>query len=207
MRAELTRRSRMGSRMTWTGSPPAWRLLRSLGERDPELVAHSAAVTELARGVAAALGLHGEACDLVVRAAELHDIGKVAIPDAILSKAGPLDDHERAFIRRHTVIGEAIIEAAPALRPVAALVRASHEHWDGSGYPDGLAGEAIPLGARIVAVCDAFSAMVQARPYGDVLSDDAAVSELRRCAGTQFDPAVVAAFCSVQVEISPAAAA
>lgn len=173
-------------------------LLRALGEREPELLAHTAAVTGLARAVAGALGLDPEQRDVIARAAELHDIGKVAIPDAILDKPGPLDDDEREFMRRHTVIGEAIIEAAPALRPVAALVRASHERWDGSGYPDGLAGEAIPLGARIVAVCDAYSAMVQARAYGDVLGEDEALAELRRCAGTQFDPGVVAAFCALQ---------
>jgi HD-GYP domain-containing protein (c-di-GMP phosphodiesterase class II) len=98
-------------------------------------------------------------------------------------------------MRRHTVIGEAIIAEAPALRPVAALVRASHERWDGAGYPDGLAGFEIPLGARIVAVCDAFSAMRQARPYGAVLSESEALDELRRGAGSQFDPALVAAFC------------
>jgi two-component system cell cycle response regulator len=174
-------------------------LLRALGEREPELLEHTEAVTGLARAVAGALGLDPDTRDVVARAAELHDVGKVAIPDAILAKPGPLDDDERAFMRRHTMIGEAIIEAAPALRPVAALVRASHERWDGAGYPDGLAGDAIPLGARIVAVCDAYSAMVQTRPYGTVLSEDEALGELRRCAGTQFDPGVVAAFCSVRV--------
>ena len=99
-------------------------------------------------------------------------------------------------MRRHSEIGEAIVRAAPALGAAAALVRASHERWDGGGYPDGLAGEEIPLGARIVAVCDAYSAMRQARPYGVVMSDAQALAELRRCAGTQFDPRVVEAFCS-----------
>ena len=99
-----------------------------------------------------------------MRAAELHDVGKMAIPDEILHKPGPLTDDEWAFVRQHTIIGERILSAAPALLPVAKLVRASHEHWDGSGYPDGLAGEAIPLGARIVAVCDAFDAMTTQPP-------------------------------------------
>ena len=99
-----------------------------------------------------------------MRAAELHDVGKMAIPDEILHKPGPLTDEEWAFVRQHTIIGERILSAAPALLPVAKLVRASHEHWDGSGYPDGLAGEAIPLGARIVAVCDAFDAMTTQPP-------------------------------------------
>jgi diguanylate cyclase (GGDEF)-like protein len=170
-------------------------LLRALGEREPELLAHTRIVADLARTLATAMGLDGETRDVIARAAELHDVGKVAIPDAILGKAGPLEPDEEAFMRRHTVIGEAIIAEAPALRPVAALVRASHERWDGAGYPDGLAGYAIPLGARIVAICDAFSAMRQARPYGAVLSEAEALDELRRGAGTQFDPALVAAFC------------
>ncbi|MEA2312206.1 MAG: hypothetical protein QOE28_2174, partial [Solirubrobacteraceae bacterium] len=129
------------------------------------------------------------------RAAELHDVGKVAIPDAILAKRGALDEDEAAFMRRHTIIGESIIAGAPALRGVATLVRASHERWDGTGYPDALAAEDIPLGARIISVCDAYSAMLQERPYGDVLSEAEALDELRVNAGSQFDPGVVAAFC------------
>ena len=140
-------------------------LLKVLSEREPELHEHSTDVMGLARGVARRLGLPPDEREIVARAAELHDIGKMAIPDAILSKPGPLDEREWRFMRRHTIIGEDILNAAPALQPVAALVRASHERWDGSGYPDGTAGEDIPEGARIVAVCDAFSAMVQERPY------------------------------------------
>jgi HD-GYP domain-containing protein (c-di-GMP phosphodiesterase class II) len=130
----------------------------------------------------------------VRQAADLHDVGKVAIPDAILNKPGPLDDEEWVFMRRHTIIGERIVAAAPALRDVATLVRASHERHDGGGYPDGLAGEQIPLGARIVSICDAFDAMVAARPDRAARGPDAALAELERCAGTQFDPVVVAAF-------------
>jgi HD-GYP domain-containing protein (c-di-GMP phosphodiesterase class II) len=98
------------------------------------------------------------------------------------------------FLRRHTLVGERILAAAPALTPVAALVRSSHERWDGSGYPDALAGTAIPLGARIVAVCDAFDAVVSERPYSAQMSADQAFAELHRQAGSQFDPDVVAAF-------------
>jgi two-component system, cell cycle response regulator len=170
-------------------------LLRVIGEREPELLAHTRAVAELARALATAMGLDAETRETVARAAELHDVGKVAVPDAILSKPGPLDEDEEAFMRRHTVIGESIIAEAPALREVAALVRASHERWDGTGYPDGLAGHQIPFGARIVAVCDAYSAMRQQRPYGAVLGEEEALDELRRGAGSQFDPALVAAFC------------
>jgi response regulator RpfG family c-di-GMP phosphodiesterase len=172
------------------------RLSMAVEFRDEDTGAHIERIGRLSTLLAEQIGMDPEFCERLSHAAPLHDVGKVAIPDAILSKPGPLDDDERAFMRRHTVIGEAIIEAAPALRPVAALVRASQERWDGSGYPDGLGGEAIPLGARIVAVCDAYSAMLQARPYGDVLAEGEALDELRRCAGSQFDPAVVAAFCA-----------
>ena len=171
-------------------------LLRAMAEREPDLHEHIVAVALLAREVGAVLGLDAADCESVARAAELHDVGKVAIPDTILRKPGPLDPAEAEFMRRHSEIGEAIVRAAPALGAAAALVRASHERWDGDGYPDGLSGEAIPLGARIVAVCDAYSAMRQSRPYGDVLTDTEALAELQRCAGSQFDPRVVEAFCS-----------
>jgi diguanylate cyclase (GGDEF)-like protein len=169
-------------------------LLKVLSEREPGLHEHSTDVMSLARGVARRLGLPPDEREIIARAAELHDIGKMAIPDAILSKPGPLDDREWRFMRRHTIIGEDILNAAPALQPVAALVRASHERWDGTGYPDGTAGEDIPEGARIVAVCDAYSAMVQERPYQPGLTVREAVAEIERCAGEHFDPRVVAAF-------------
>jgi two-component system, cell cycle response regulator len=168
-------------------------LLTALAARDPDLGAHLDGTGDLAADVAARLGLSAPEVDEVRRAAELHDVGKVAIPDAILVKPGPLDDHEWAFMRRHTIVGERILAAAPALRRVAAYVRSSHERWDGLGYPDGLAGEAIPLGARIVCACDAYDAMRTDRPYRASVSEAEALAELRRCAGTQFDPAVVEA--------------
>jgi two-component system, cell cycle response regulator len=143
--------------------------------------------------------LASQALDEVVRAAELHDLGKMAIPDEILQKPGPLDQEEWAFVRRHPLVGERILSVAPALLPVARIVRGTHEHWDGSGYPDGVAGEQIPLGARIIAVCEAFAAMTSPRPYRPARSVDAALEELRACAGSQFDPAVVAAFCQLEL--------
>ena len=180
-------------------------LLKVLSEREPDLHEHSSDVMALARGVARRLGLPVEERDIVARAAELHDIGKMAIPDAILNKPGPLDDREWRFMRRHTIIGEDILNVAPALQPVAVLVRASHERWDGKGYPDGTSGDEIPRGARIVAVCDAFSAMVQDRPYQAGLSVSEAVAEIKRCAGTNFDPAVVEAFAAeIRSEAVPA---
>ena len=172
-------------------------LLAALAEREPGLHAHTLEVTRLARGVARTLGLGHDEREIVARAAEMHDIGKVSIPDAILAKTGKLEPHEVAWMRRHTVIGEEILLVAPSLASVAGVVRASHERWDGTGYPDGLAGAAIPLAARIVAVCDAYSAMRQERAYGAVLCHDEAVEELLACAGTQFDPEVVDAFCTV----------
>jgi HD-GYP domain-containing protein (c-di-GMP phosphodiesterase class II) len=118
----------------------------------------------------------------------------VAIPDAIITKPGPLTDGEHEFIRRHTLIGERILSAAPALRAAARLVRSSHEAWDGSGYPDGLAQVEIPIGARIIAVCDSFDAMISRRAYAPARTVEEARAELRRCAGTQFDPTIVAVF-------------
>ena len=175
-------------------------LLRALAERDPYLGVHLNDVAELAQSVAERLGLPREEVEQVRHAAELHDIGKVAIPDAILHKPAPLDDHEWAFIRRHTLIGERIIDAAPALGRVAALVRSSHERYDGNGYPDGMTGTEIPLGSRIVAICDAFDAMTTDRAYRVAMAPDAALHELRACAGTQFDPVVVEAFCAAWAE-------
>jgi diguanylate cyclase (GGDEF)-like protein len=182
-----------------SGRPTAGRqskdvLLRALAERHPDLGEHTDGVAVLAREVGRRLELPTEELEQICQAAELHDVGKVAIPDAILAKPGPLDDEEWAFMRRHTLIGERILTAAPALAPVARLVRASHERWDGGGYPDGLAGEDIPLGARIVAVCDSFDAIVSDRAYRAGRTIPEALAELERCAGTQFDPAIVAAF-------------
>ena len=173
-------------------------LLNALAMEEPALLGHAHEVADLAERLARALGLERRARENVARAAALHDIGKMAIPGEILAKRGPLDASERDLLRRHTLVGEAMICAAPTLRPIGLLVRASHERWDGRGYPDGLQGEAIPLGARIVAVCDAFSAMCERRPYGNVLSEAEALAELRRCAGTQFDPHVVRAFCGMR---------
>jgi two-component system, cell cycle response regulator len=172
-------------------------LLRSLSERQPDLHVHLRGTADLALAVGRELGMNGEELDDVAHAAELHDVGKIAIPDAILEKSAPLDETEWGFMRRHTIIGERILQAAPALRSVARLVRSSHERWDGVGYPDGLRGDEIPLGARIVAVCDAFDAMTTNRPYRLRIGEPAALAELGRCAGTQFDPRVVEAFASV----------
>jgi HD-GYP domain-containing protein (c-di-GMP phosphodiesterase class II) len=169
-------------------------LLRALAERDSELGVHLDGVAELACATAERLGIPDEEMEATRQTALLHDVGKVAIPDEILRKPGPLDDSEWAFIRRHTIIGERIISAAPSLAAVAPLVRSTHERYDGAGYPDGLVGADIPLIARIVAVCDAYHAIVTTRSYRDARDSSSAIAELRRCSGTQFDPEVVEAF-------------
>jgi two-component system, cell cycle response regulator len=189
--------ARKGGRRMSAGRQSRDVLLRTLSERRPDLHLRLRDIGELALAVGRELHMGPEGLDEVARAAELHDVGKIAVPDAILDKPGPLEPVEWSFMRRHPLIGERILLAAPALRPVARLVRSSHERWDGGGYPDGLRGDEIPLGARVVAVCDAFDAMTTERPYRESIPEDEATAELRRCAGTQFDPMVVEAFCRV----------
>jgi diguanylate cyclase (GGDEF)-like protein len=166
-------------------------LIRIMQAKQPALEDHAGEVALLCQRVGRRFKMGSEELDELVRAAELHDVGKVGIPDAILGKPGSLTDSEREFVRQHTLLGERILNAAPALRPVAMLVRASHERWDGGGYPDGLAGEEIPLGARIIAACDAYEAMTSDRCYRSAIDHEAACQELRREAGLQFDPRVV----------------
>jgi diguanylate cyclase (GGDEF)-like protein len=172
-------------------------LLKVLSERNSDLREHLTGVATLATRTAERLNLPAHEAKRIGLAAELHDVGKTAIPDAILNKPGPLDEQEWDFMRRHTVIGERILLAAPSLAPTAELVRSSHEAYDGAGYPDGLRGEEIPLGARIIAVCDAFDAMTSTRAYRGARSADDAIAELHRCAGSQFDPGVVEVFCAL----------
>lgn len=169
-------------------------LLQALSEREPRLLEHSRDVASLSIDVGRRLDLPDEGLTVLRIAAELHDVGKLAIPDTILAKEEPLTPLERRFIEQHPVVGQRIVSATPALQTVGRIVRASHERWDGTGYVDGLTGEEIPIEARIIAVCDAFTAMTTERPYGRTLSVDEALAELRRCSGSQFDPGVVAAF-------------
>jgi diguanylate cyclase (GGDEF)-like protein len=176
-------------------------LLRVLHERDSDLGRHLAGVADLVEAVGRRLRVPTEQLETLRQAAELHDIGKVAIPESILSKPGPLTDAEWEFVRRHTVIGERILAAAPALGQVARLVRSTHERFDGAGYPDALKGHEIPLGARIIAVCDAFDAMTSERAHAPTLTAAEAIRELLRCAGTRFDPEVVETFVEVHAEV------
>jgi two-component system cell cycle response regulator len=169
-------------------------LLRVLHEREPELERHLDGVAHLVAAFGRELSLDAEELDVLVRAAELHDIGKIAIPDEILHKPEPLSADEWALMHKHTLVGQRVLEAAPALGEVAKVVRSSHERWDGAGYPDGLAAREVPLGARVIHICDAYNAMVEGRPYRPAMGSEEAVEELRRAAGSQFDPELVARF-------------
>ncbi len=165
---------------------------------------HTKDVVELTLRVADALGVDGETRRGAEFGALLHDVGKIRIPNAIINKPGPLDDAEWAVMKTHTVEGQRMLERiGGVLARVGVVVRASHERWDGGGYPDGLAGEAIPLAARIVSACDAYNAMTTDRSYRRALPVADAIAELERCAGSQFDPAVVAALVEVAVADVP----
>jgi diguanylate cyclase (GGDEF)-like protein len=187
-------------------SQPHVALLEAMFERDPELRDHVRNVASLSVAVAVQLGFASRELEELALAAELHDIGKIAVPDSVLQKPGPLTAEERALMQQHTVVGQRILAAVPALQQVGLVVRATHERWDGAGYADGLAGRAIPLAARVIAVCDAFEAMISPRPYAAARSTADALDELRRCAGTQFDPEIVAVFCRLLESREPAAA-
>jgi diguanylate cyclase (GGDEF)-like protein/PAS domain S-box-containing protein len=186
--------ARKGRKRTSAGRQATDALLKALAERNPSLGHHLDDVTGLCEAVGNQFCLTEEEMTPLLQAAALHDVGKVAIPDAILDKPGPLDETEWDFMRTHTLIGERILAEAPALAEAAKIVRFTHERHDGNGYPDGLAGEEIPLAARIIAVCDAFDAMTSNRPYRTAMSAEGALSEIHNCSGTQFDPKVIAAF-------------
>ena len=176
------------------GAPSPDRLTRLLAERAPRMAAHQRAVAALSGSLARHIGLRDEALHAVLRAAELHDIGKIEVPEPILNKPAALTETELALMRRHAEAGERILAAAGEPAPIPRLVRSSHERWDGSGYPDGLRGEDIPLGARIITICDAYDAMTHERPYRPARSVAEALAELRLGAGVRYDPCLVAVF-------------
>jgi PAS domain S-box-containing protein len=181
------------ARRTEAGATGVRTLLAALEARDLYTGEHSKQVVALASDVARRLGLDESARRDVEQVALLHDIGKVGIPDAILQKQGPLDDQEWQLMRQHPIVGERIIAGTPGLSRLAPAVRAEHERWDGSGYPDGLDGEQIPLASRITLACDALHAMTSDRPYRPAMTLQRACVELRACAGTQFDSQVITA--------------
>ncbi|MGI9019921.1 MAG: bifunctional diguanylate cyclase/phosphohydrolase [Solirubrobacterales bacterium] len=168
-------------------------LAQALEERDRYTGEHSESVVDLTARVAAALTLPAEEVENVRLAALLHDIGKIGIPDEILHKPGPLDEREWGIMRQHPVIGERILRSMPGLGAIARIVRHEHERVDGGGYPDGLVGDQIPVGARIILACDAYHAMVSDRPYREAMSHTDAMAELNANAGEQFDAEVVQA--------------
>jgi HD-GYP domain-containing protein (c-di-GMP phosphodiesterase class II) len=171
---------------------------------DPYTGMHARDVVELSLAVAERMGLDDDRRRKVEFGALLHDVGKVAMPDEIINKPGPLTDDEWALMRTHTLEGQRMLDrVGGAMVEIGEIVRASHEHWDGGGYPDGRAGEAIPLEARIIGACDAFNAMTTTRAYRQAMAPATAAAELIRCAGTQFDPAVVEALLGV-LAVTPA---
>jgi HD-GYP domain-containing protein (c-di-GMP phosphodiesterase class II) len=172
-------------------------LLELVEESAPEVAAHMERTARIARLFALELDLGGQLLEVVVRTARVHDVGKLAIPPWVLEKSGPLTQYERALMEAHSVIGQKILERKPALVRLGPLVRATHERWDGNGYPDRIKGPAIPLPSRIVAVCDAFDAMTNPRPYRGPVNRGTALEELCRGAGTQFDPGVIETFLCV----------
>lgn len=172
-------------------------LLDLVEEAAPEVAAHMERTARLARLVALEARLSDPLHRQVIRTARLHDIGKLAIPPWVREKPGPLSDTERRIMRSHPVTGQSILERKPGLAGLGVLVRATHERWDGTGYPDRLKGSSIPLPSRIVSVCDAFDAMTKPRPYSPSRTIDAALGELDRCAGAQFDPGIVKVFCDL----------
>jgi diguanylate cyclase (GGDEF)-like protein len=176
------------------GSPAAVQALAAaIEERDNYTHEHSEEVVHLARGVAMLLGLQAEQAERIGHAALLHDVGKLAVPNEILHKPGPLTPSEWEVMAEHPVAGERILLRIPDLAMIAPIVRHEHEHWDGSGYPDGLRSRLIPIGSRIILACDAYHAMITDRPYREARSPAEAAAELRAGARAQFDPDVVEA--------------
>ena len=162
---------------------------------------HARWITDLAIRVGSSLGLDGRALKRLELGALFHDIGKIGVPTSILLKPGPLSAEERKVMETHPELGERILEPIDRLAEVRPIVRSCHERWDGAGYPDGKAGEEIPLEARIILVCDAFHAMTTDRPYRKRLTCEEACRRLRNGAGSQFDPAVVDVFLSLPLEV------
>ncbi len=170
------------------------RLAMAAELRDDDTGQHVHRMSRYVGLLAERVGVPSERTELIRLASQMHDVGKIGIPDAVLLKPGPLEPAERELVNRHPVWGAELLEQVPGLEPVATIVRFHHERWDGSGYPDGLAGEEIPLGARIIFACDAYHAMTTDRPYRKRLSTQEARRRLREAAGTQFDPRVVEVF-------------
>jgi len=172
-------------------------LAAALEAKDAYTGNHAQTIAEFSVAVGEELGLTGRELRATRMGALLHDVGKIGIPESILNKPGPLTDDEFCVMKRHTLIGADIISGIPGMEEVVALVRSSHERWDGRGYPDGLQGTEVPRGAYVIAVCDAYHAMVEDRVYRKAMSQEGAFAELQRCSGSQFMPAAVDALVAV----------
>jgi response regulator RpfG family c-di-GMP phosphodiesterase len=179
-------------------------MLSMLTLSDRDAYAHGYRVAALSVSLARQLGVPEDQIPAIEHGALLHDMGKLAMPEAILRKPAPLTTEEQLLVRRHPAIGSGLLASVRYLRPAVDVIRAAHERIDGLGYPDGLRGADIPLGSRIVSVADAYDTMTRPRVFRDAISAAEAVLELERCSGTQFDPAVVAAFRKVAESLIPA---
>ena len=176
----------------------------ALEAKDASTAEHARAMVDNVERVGRRLGMSEQELRDLRYAAAFHDIGKIAVPETILNKRGPLTDDERRAIERHPVVGEQILQPVDFLERVRPLIRHCHERWDGGGYPDGLAGESIPLGARVILVCDAHDAMTRDRPYRRALPTEMAHEEIRAFAGRQFDERVAEAFLEAVGDTAPA---
>lgn len=185
----LTEAPRVRERRAAAASAHA--IVVAMAVRHHETGEHSRQVADLAGAIGRRMGFAGERLEVLETAALLHDIGKIAVPIGILQSATPLTPGERAIIEQHTVKSQEIVESIDGLAPLGPVLRAAHERWDGAGYPDRIAGEAIPLESRIIFVCDSFEAMTAERPYSAPRTAVEALAEIERCSGTQFDPEVV----------------
>jgi putative nucleotidyltransferase with HDIG domain len=172
-------------------------VLAALEARDGYSGNHSKVVVELSAEVAQKMALPDEEVAVVKQVALLHDVGKIAVPDSVLRKSGLLDEEERRVMQRHVEIGARMVASIPELAHLAPIIRATHERWDGEGYPDELSGEEIPLASRIVHACDAWHAMTSDRSYREALSTEEVIDELKEGAGAQFDPRVVFALLEI----------
>jgi len=175
-------------------------LAATVDAKDPYTYGHSRNVADIAQAIGKEIGLAGKELTDLYAVSLLHDIGKLGVPDAILTKPGKLTEEEWEIIKRHSAEGERIVSYVKDLSALVHMIRHHHEWYDGSGYPDGLKGGAIPLGARIISVADAYDTMTGKRPYKGPISHEEAAEELRRCSGTQFDPELVQAFIRVSKE-------
>ena len=182
-------------------------LAAAVDAKDPYTQGHSQRVADYATSLARHVGASQAELELIHITGTLHDVGKIGVPDAILKKPGRLDDEERIVMETHPVLGEVIVRKAPQLAATLPGVRHHHERWDGKGYPDGLAGEAIPLMARYLALADTFDAMTSDRPYRKGLPLEVALAEIHKGAGTQFDPALAPAFIELMQQMQPLARA